>query len=257
MTNQPESPSENNVPEKPMPSIGETSLIPLKTKSTLLHLLLAALIGLCSAIPVVVVVLGVGAENSGGAVVLFMAFVAVLIQHALSRFAFPANVEKGLPHGASTLFLIGQVFGMYLFFLNTAFYGSTAFVTAALITIPLVGRLVMIWLAEARGIWFYTLVIFVAIAVMFYPFQQETIALPLQDFLAYLEGNSAPESESAGIQVFWFLLASTWITIWHCRFLFRKLPDRKSTAMASAMIAELICLFTFLLLSHKLSFWNL
>lgn len=249
----------NEQPETPvcaMPALNEITVLPWKNGNPYLHLLAAALTGFLAAVPVIAIVWGKGANMCSGAVVLFMAFVAVAIQHALSKFAFPAGVDQSLPHGVSTMLLIGQVLGMYLLFLNTAFYGSTAFVTAALISISMSGRLVMIWQAKYPNAWLCTLVVSGVVYLLFRPFHPETLSLPLDALLTQVPWDTIKSPSMAGALLSMPALGMV-AAIWYSMFMFRKCEDRKTAAIASVMFAELLVLFAFLLVSEKLTFFQL
>lgn len=247
--------SELETVENAMPSIGETTWYPCTTGNPFLHLLTAAFAGLFSAIPVIAVVQGMGAESCSGAIVLFMAFFAIAIPHILSKFSFPDNVEKGFPHGVATSLLIGQVLAAYLFFMNTAFYGSTAFVTAVLIVIPVFGRLAMIWFLRYRHAWACTLIALFAFCWIFNLFQLDVMDLPLNAFLENVQWKNG--SSGMGMAIVFlhkpilFALVSTAV----CVFAFRKWENRKCAAMATAMITELAVWTAFLIVTQTLTFY--
>ena len=237
-----------------MPPLGETTWYPCATTNPALHLLSAAFAGLFSAIPVIAVVQGMG-ESCSGAVVLFMAFFAVAIPHILSKFSFPARIERCFPHGVATMLLIGQTLAAYLFFMNTAFYGSTAIVAVVLMAISLFGRIAMIWFLKYRHAWLYTLVTLLAFYWIFNLFQPEVMDLPLGAFLQKVEWKNG--ISGGGMAIFFlykpvlFVLAATVACAWW----FRKWEDRRGAAMATAMIAELAAWTAFLATVQFLTFF--
>lgn len=255
MTNDPEEPivTEQQETAPVLPSLQEISFLPFNTANPFLHLLIAAIVGLFSAVPVICVTCIVDSTNCSGPIVLFTAFLAVMIQHGMSRFAYSACVERALPHGVATMLLIGQVYCAYLFFLNTAFYGATAFTAAALIAIPVCSRTVMIWISKSSNAWLCTLVAAAMLVLIFYPFHPETIFLPFHVLLTRVPWEEI-QSASMFASLLYLPALLFLVSIWLCLFLFRKWTDRKSAAMISAMIAELLIWFAFVMLSQKLSY---
>lgn len=237
-----------------MPPLGETTWYPCATTNPALHLLSAAFAGLFSAIPVIAVVQGMG-ESCSGAVVLFMAFFAVAIPHILSKFSFTTNIEKSFPHGVATMLLIGQTLAAYLFFMNTAFYGSTAFATAVLIVIPVFGRLAMIWSLKYRNAWAYTLGTLLVCLWIFSLFHPAVMDLPLSAFLQNVQWNNGITGCFMAFIFLYkpilFVLAATIA----CAWAFRKMENRKGAAMATAMIAELAAWTAFLIEAQTLTFY--
>ncbi len=246
---------EITAPETTMPPLREMTWYPADTANPFLHLLAAAFFGFLSATPVVGIVHGMGADNCGGAVVLFAAFFAVAIPQILSRFALPAGIEKSFPHGVATMLLIGQVLAAYLFFMNTALYGSTAFAAAVLIVIPVFGRLAMIWFLKCRNTWACFLVVLLVSCWIFSLFQPEVMDLPLFPFLQKVRWNNGAAGTGMAI---WFLknpLLFVLVATGICAWSFRKMTARKDAAMATAMIAELAAWTAFLIITQSLTFF--
>lgn len=247
--------TEKSVPQPPFPALDELSLLPLKISNVPLHLLIAALIGVCSAVPVVVMVWGVSVENCSSAPVLFTAFLAILIQHALSRFAFPDYLEKNLSYGVATLLLIGQVLAAYLFFLNTAFFGSTAFVTAVLILIPVWGRIAMAWQLRKPNAWFYTVLVLLAGFYIFSRFEPALIGLPLEEFWGRAGFATLPGDFACALKVMLLPVAFLILTIMCCRYALCRMKDPVCAAMLTEQCAELAIWFSFLIVAKKLNFF--
>lgn len=245
---------EKSPPPLGLPPVSALSLLPLKTQNALLHLLIAAVTGFCSAIPVILIVWATGVEKCTGAPVLFAAFLAVLIRHALSRFAFPDYLEKHLSYGVASLLLTGQVVAAYLFFLNTAFYGSTAFATAALILIPLCGILAMIWQLRSPAAWGYTVLLLYAGLLIFSWFSPALLCVPFEEFWQKAAFTILPRKSI--ISVWQFLLMPAvflCLTILGCRYALCRMKDQLCAAILSGQIAELAVWFGFLLVSQKLN----
>lgn len=237
-----------------LPTLDETTYIPWNTKNPFLQLLAAAVIGLLSAVPVVLIVWQMGMENCSGSPVLFSAFAAIMLQQVLSRFAFPANIERGFSHGLATMLLIGQVLAAYLFFLETAFYGATALVTAVLISIPVCGRIVMFWQAKHPNAWFLTILGIVGCWILFEPFYPETIMLPLHAFWQ-MERTIAEDSLPLfSSRLIFYFFGTTLLCIFACKFWMRKVENRKSAAMLSSMITELLIWFSLLFFARYLTY---
>lgn len=238
-----------------LPPVTALSFLPLKTANALLHLLIAALIGFCSAIPVVLIVWTVGTEAASGAPVLFAAFLAILIQHALSRFAFPDYLEKCLPHGVASMLLIGQVLAAYLFFLNTAFFGSTAFVTAVLILIPVCGRFAMIWQLRYPAAWGYSILVLYAGFLMFSWFSPALLGVPFEEFLQKAVFTPVPDNWFSYVwEIMLMPISFLIMAILVCRYIFCRMKDPVCAAMLTGQIAELAVWFAFLLVAQKLNF---
>ena len=245
---------ENSPPPLGLPPVSALSLLPLKTQNALLHLLIAAVTGFCSAIPVILIVWIAGVEACTGAPVLFAAFLAILIRHALSRFAFPDYLEKHLSYGVASLLLTGQVVAAYLFFLNTAFYGSTAFVAAVLILIPVCGSLAMIWQLRCPTAWGYTLLLLYAGLLMFSWFSPTLLCVPFEEFLSKAAFSFLPQESIRNVWLF-LLIPSLFLilTILGCRYSLNHMKDHLCAAILSGQITELAVWFGFLLASQKLN----
>lgn len=241
--------------ENTLPPLSETTWFPFDTNNPVCYLLLAAISGFIAAGPAVIIAHDRGAEVFAGALMLFSSFLAVALPHVLSKFSFPARIERCFPHGVATMLLIGQTLAAYLFFMNTAFYGSTAIVAAVLMAISLFGRIAMIWFLKYRHAWLYTLVTLLAFYWIFNLFQPEVMDLPLGAFLQKVEWKNG--ISGGGMAIFFlykpvlFVLAATVACAWG----FRKWEDRRGAAMATAMIAELAAWTAFLATVQFLTFF--